>query len=142
MILNFTKFSQSYRIFYGYLSASVLIIFCTFWLFDFFDIFTFVDFGGFCVGYAAFSSAFLVLSRFAQVLVSSGGNLGSKGWRKWFIVLAAGFFKFIFPPLAVFWGIRRGFSPLYMAGGGLVALICSSAVLFVCRPTETKALVS
>ncbi len=53
-----------------------------------------------------------------------------------------GFFKFLFPPLLIFWGIRRSFSAGFMAVGAFGALICASVVLWLWRRAETKALVS
>ena len=121
----------SIRIIPLYIALSSLIIFCTFWLS------TFQQFGGIAVGYVAFSSVMLVLTKFASFIAFGDGKLAVGGMAKSFQVISAGFLKFIAPPLVIYWGIHRGFSALLMAIGLVVGLLTAVLTLVLFDRFET-----
>lgn len=109
---------------------SALIIFCTFWLTNF------QQFGGISVGYAAFLSVMLVLVKFAAFIAFADGSFAKKGVRRSIQVVLAGFFKFIAPPLVIYWGINRGFSPVFIALGLTFGLIAAVLTLVIFNRVE------
>lgn len=114
-----------------YITLSVLIIFCTFWLSKF------DNFVGIAIGYAAFSSVMLVLTKFAAFIAFADGKLTENRYKRFVQVVSAGFFKFIAPPLLIYWGLSRGFPALFIAIGLGVGLLTAVLTLLVFNRFET-----
>lgn len=122
----------SIRILYTYFALSALIIFCTFWLS------TSQEFRGFAVGYASFSSVVIVLNRFAEIIAFSDGKLRVNGWQAAIQVGIGGFMKFLFPPILIYWGIRSGFSIIFMVAGLVAALTAIAASLAIYNQAKSR----
>lgn len=66
------------------------------------------------------------------------GALEGSGRKKALRVVVAGFFKFIFPPVVIYWSIQRGFSIIFVAAGMLVALVTMVFVLAIFNRSKPR----